>query len=104
MVMHKKPFTVDCDEQLSELFSKQVEERGFTKYRAVEGALRAFIALPKELQVELMNNQISDVSQLIKEKLLDADLLEKMRKLTPEQRNQVVFLAKKAAKIVSPKR
>ena len=104
MAMHKKSFNVDIDDKLSDRFSAQVEERGYTKYRAIEGALRAFIAMPAELQVQLMGNQISDVLQLMKEKLLDADLIQRLEKLTPDQRDQLVLLAKKGAKIASQKK
>lgn len=103
MAMHKKPFTVDVDDDVSEAFSDQIEVRGYIKYRAIEGALRAFMALPPELQVQLMNNNVSDVSHLIKEKLLDADLVSRLGKLTSEQRNQLVALAKEGAKVLSRK-
>ncbi|KKN73481.1 hypothetical protein LCGC14_0400560 [marine sediment metagenome] len=104
MAMHKKPFTVDVDEQLSDAFSAQADERGYTKYRAIEGALRAFIALPAGLQVDLMGNQISDVLTIIKTKLLDADLIDRLESLTPSQRTKLVALAKESAKIISRKK
>lgn len=101
MAMHKKPFTVDINEKVSDAFSAQVEQRGFTKYRAIEGALRAFMVLPADLQVELIGNEIPDVLCLIREKLLDADLISRLGKLAPEQRSQLVALAKEGAKILS---
>jgi len=54
MAMHKKSFNVDVDEELSDGFSAQVDKRGYTKYRAIEGALRAFMSLPPEEQVKWM--------------------------------------------------
>jgi hypothetical protein len=41
----KKAFTVNIDENISKQFSLWVIERGYTKYRAIEGALRAFMSL-----------------------------------------------------------
>jgi len=102
--MHKKSFNVDVDDELSDLFSKQCEERGYTKYRAVEGSLRAWVVLSPDLQVLLMNSQITDVAQLIKDKLLDAELLEKMESLSPGERHQLFSLAKQGAKIISRKK
>jgi len=52
----QKNFNVYVDEKVANAFSEQIDERGYTKYRAVEGALRAFIAIPPEVQVELMSN------------------------------------------------
>jgi len=56
MGMHKKSFSVDVDDGVSDAFSSQVADRGYTKYRAVEGALRAFIAMPPEAQVAFMSD------------------------------------------------
>ncbi len=55
MGMHKNAFTVDVNEELSNSFSSQVEERAYTKYRAIEGALRLFMALDPGRQVALMS-------------------------------------------------
>lgn len=65
MGLNKKSFSVDINEKLSEAFSSQVAERGYTKYRAIEGALRAFMSLPAEEQVRLMTLNLN-VSQIEK--------------------------------------
>jgi len=52
MAMHNKSFNVDVNENLSDEFSNQISERGYTKYRAIEGALRAFMALSPAEQVQ----------------------------------------------------
>lgn len=54
MANERKAFTVEVNSDLSKQFSAQTEQRGYFKYRAIEGALRAFMALPAEEQVSLM--------------------------------------------------
>jgi len=101
--MNKKAFNVDVNLEVAEKFSGQVEDRGYTKYRAVEAALRAFIALPEEAQVKLMSNEMEPEIVLIdtfREKALEYDL----SKLSPAQRVKVISLAKEAAKSVSRKK
>lgn len=76
--MHKKTFTVDVDEELSEAFSKQVDERGYTKYRALEGSIRAFMAIPADIQVKLMSNTKKNIAELIQSSSLSDDQIEKL--------------------------
>ena len=57
MLNNRKAFTVETDIELSEKFSSQVLERGYTKYRAIEGALRLWITLsPTEQNVWIEGN------------------------------------------------
>ena len=44
--MHKKTFTVDVDDEVSEAFSAQVEKRGYTKYRSFAAALKPLTPMP----------------------------------------------------------
>ena len=91
------------DEKIFDEFSKIVDKRGYTKYRAVEAALRAFIALPEEAQVKLMSNEMEPEIVLIdtfREKALEYDL----SKLSPAQRVKVIALVKEAAKSISRKK
>jgi len=72
----QKNFNVYVDEQVATAFSEQVDDRGYTKYRAVEGALRAFMGLSPEVQVDLMSNADSKVTQLLEKSyhLSDAEI------------------------------
>ena len=103
MAMHKKSFNVDVDDVLSEAFSAHVDKSGYTKYRAVEGALRAFMAIPPEAQVALMSNSDNPKDILIKT-FDDISLEEGLKELTPTQRVQILALAKEAAKTLSRKK
>lgn len=104
MVMHKKTFTVDVDDALSEVFSTLCDERGYTKYRALEGAIRAFIALPDEIQVALMKSQNSDVYELLVHGLRDIELIKGLQALTPEQRLILIESSKEVSKRLFPKK
>lgn len=103
MAMHKKTFTVDVDDELSEAFSAQVDVCGYTKYRALEGALRAFMAIPPEAQVALMSNS-SNPKDILIGAFGDISLEEGLNKLSPIQRTQILALAKEAAKTLSRKK
>jgi hypothetical protein len=50
----QKNFSVNINENLSDLFTTQIAERGFTKYRALEGAIRLWLSIPPDEQVKLM--------------------------------------------------
>jgi len=41
--------------EISETFAKHVENKGYNKTRALEGAMRAFMAMPADLQVRFMS-------------------------------------------------
>lgn len=57
----RKAFTVEADEELSKKFSEQVIERGYTKYRAIEGSLRLWLTLTPHEQVELIEDKSKPV-------------------------------------------
>lgn len=103
MAMHKKSFSVDVDDELSKSFSKQVEDRGYTKYRALEAAIRAFLAIPSEAQVSLIENKIS-AKDILLNAFRDMGLEADLQKLPPAQRAQILTIAKEAAKKVSRKK
>jgi len=103
MARVEKSFGVNIEEKLSEAFSAQVDERGYTKYRALEGAIRAFMAIPPEAQVALMSNS-SNPKDILVNVFGDIGLEEGLKKLTPVQRSQILALAKEAAKTLSRKK
>ena len=47
--------------EVSEQFKQQCESRGFTKYRAVEGALRLWVTLDPIKQLELIEGRTTPV-------------------------------------------
>ena len=104
MVMHKKTFTVDVNDELSEAFSTLCDERGYTKYRALEGAIRAFISLPDALQVALMKGNNQNVYKLLVHSLRDIELTKNLQALTSEQTQVLIESAKLVTKRLFPKK
>ena len=99
----KVAFNQDVDEAIAVKFASQVEERGQTKYRAVEGAIRAWLALPKVVQVDLMSNNVN-AQKLLMDTFQDMAITEYLEKLSPAQRNQALALAKEGATKISRKK
>ena len=96
----QKNFNVNVSEKLSDAFSAQVDERGYTKYRAVEGALRAFIALPAELQVQLISNakSESDVYAMLVRGLVETEIAKHLDDLGPAKEKFLALLKQATAK------
>lgn len=97
-------FNVNVDEKIAEMFSTICDERGYTKYRAIEGALRAFISLPDELQVSLMKSTNQDAYKLLVQGLRDIELIKGLQDLTPEQRLILIESSKEVSKRLFPKK
>ena len=49
----RKSFTVEASESISEEFSRLVEREGFKKWKATNGALLAYMALPETIRLFL---------------------------------------------------
>ena len=94
----QKNFNVNVDEKIADEFSKQIDERGYTKYRAIEGAMKAFISFPDELQVALMKSTNQDTYELLVHGLRDIELIKGLQALTPEQRLILIESSKEVSK------
>jgi len=94
----QKNFNVNVDEKIADKFSEQIELRGYTKYRAIEGAMKAFTALPDQLQVALMKSTNQDTYKLLVHGLRDIELIKGLQALTPEQRLILIESAKEVSK------
>jgi len=79
----RKAFTVEIEPGLAQLFTKQVEERGYTKYRAIEGAIRVFTALPPDIQGKLIANSIEDIYPMLVHALVDSEIQQHLDSLGP---------------------
>jgi len=99
----QKNFSCNIEPEVAEAFSAQVDVRGYTKYRAIEGAIRAFLAIPPEAQVALMSNN-ADAKEILLNTFRDLGLQVDLQKLSPAQRTQILTLAKEAAKTISRKK
>ena len=83
----QKNFSVNVNEALSDEFSAQVDDRGYTKYRAIEGALRAFMVLSPDEQVKLMSASNSKSSETTPKNSLHK-ALEMIKEMTEVEKQQ----------------
>ena len=83
----KKPFTVDILEDLSEEFEDFRVNSGFTKWQAITGAIRAYMALPADVQVALNapDMTVTVAGKLIADKICDLERIRLLGKLDPDQ-------------------
>jgi len=103
MLKSKKSFGIEIESQLSDDFQKHCDESGYKKYRAIEGALRAFMVIPPKAQKALMSNT-KDARGLMIKTFADIALEEDLQQVSPNQRNQILALAREAAKALSRKK
>ncbi len=93
MKKEQKNFNVNVDADLSDAFSTQIDQRGFTKYRAIEGALRGFMSLPEHLQVRLIAaSKVDDIKTILVEGLLESEIARHLDKLGPPKAKFLALL------------
>jgi len=100
----EKNITAYINPKVAEAFSEQCEKIGYQKYRAIEGAIKAFISLPDELQVALMKSSNQDTYKLLVQGLRDIELIKGLQALTPEQRLILIESSKEVSKRLFPKK
>lgn len=103
----KKPFTVTIPEGPATAFGDHIERRGYLKWTAILGALRAYMALPPELQVWLNDPTATMTDPEVAEKMCDyfaarrrEDLL---ARLPADQQQMLVELARETAERLEKK-
>lgn len=85
MVRQRKSYAIDAGVEVQEAFSAHIEKRRYTKYRAIEvafrafRAFRAFMALPVDIQVELMYDD--DVGDKALQELIQDTLRAEFRQM-----------------------
>ena len=77
----KKNFNVNVDLEIAESFDEQTAAKGYTKYRAVEGALRLWLTSSPEQQVKVMNGLSITPPETDRVRRI-VELLEEFRRLT----------------------
>jgi hypothetical protein len=95
-----KNFYAEVDSAVNEAFKKQWK-RGQIKNDATTAALRVWIALPRYIQAEIMNNPPKAVYNFLVENLLDAELVKFLRSLSPKERETVIQAVKRTRSKIS---
>jgi len=88
----QKNVNVNIDENLYDEFSTHTDQRGYTKYRAVEGALRVFMALPAEVQTQLISNSKKDIYAMLVRGLVETEISKHLDELGPAKEKFLVLL------------
>ena len=57
---NEERYSGEVQPEISEVFTKHVENKGYNKTRALEGAMRAFMAIPAGLQVKFMSRDAQE--------------------------------------------
>ena len=89
---NQKNFNVNLDADLADSFAEQTDSRGYTKYKALEGAVKAYMALAPELQVRLISCKTGEAYQILIDGLLDAEILKHLEKLGPTREKFLALL------------
>lgn len=100
----EKNISAYIDPKVVEELSNQTDKKGYTKRKAIEGAIKAFISLPDELQVALMKSSNQDTYKLLVQGLRDIELIKGLQSLTPEQRLILIESSKEVSKRLFPKK
>jgi len=67
--INQKNFNVNINEQLSDDFTEQCDSRGYTKYKALEGALRMWLKLSPQEQVRYIEDKTKPSSNDLDEEI-----------------------------------
>ena len=104
MGTNPKSFTVDVPPEVSRAFSDHADEQGYTKWKAVMGALRVYMVLSPDAQVcaNNLNKTLTDLGAVMEKVYRDALLLKFLEALTPEQQAFVIEAARDIAKRLFP--
>lgn len=93
---NSKDFYAEVDTAVNNAIKQQCKKRGQIKNDATTAALRVWLALPRDIQAELMEEPPANVYDFLVGRLLDAATVAFLRSLSPEGRQRVVRVAKQA--------
>jgi hypothetical protein len=93
-------FGAEISDTLADEFLQHCEQKRYLKFGAIEGALRAFMALPAELQVRLMSNKFTgNIYQLLVEGLVDVELARELAKMGSDKQEFLALVRQAKAKV-----
>ena len=100
MAMHSNPFTVDVPDDISSAFTEICERLELTKWKAIAGALKAYLSLEEDAQLYLhrTSTTIEDAKKLISQSFIQAERKRVLGKLSPEQEAYLIEITKKTTK------
>lgn len=87
--------SVDLDAELTELFQTFLRQNGWIQYKVLLAAVRAFIALPSEVCLRVINANSNDLYPILVEGLLGVELrreLDVLDSLGLSEKEFLIFL------------
>jgi len=103
MAIHRKPFNVDIDEGIAESFQKFIDSTGLSKYRVLQAAIRAYLALPPDLQLRLTNPDTDDIYAILVRSIIERETQKHLEELGPAKEEFLLLLKQAKAKVVRKK-
>ncbi|MHC4334605.1 MAG: hypothetical protein ACYSUV_12775 [Planctomycetota bacterium] len=101
---NSKDFYAEVNSSVSDAVKEQCKKRGQIKNDVTTAALRVWMALPRDIQGELIEEPPANVYKFLVERMLDAATLGYLRSLSPEGRQFVVATVREASRKVSRKK
>ena len=101
---NSKDFYAEVESVVANALKGQCKKRGQIKQDAVTAAIRVWLALPRDIQAELIDEPPVNVYEFLVERLLDAATIGFLRTLPPEARQVVFASASKAIRKASGER
>ena len=90
----QKNLNANINAEVFDAFETQKDKYGWNKYRAVEAALKAFMAMPAELQVRIISAEPSNnIYPLLIRGLVDAEIAKHLDNLGPTREKFLALLA-----------
>jgi hypothetical protein len=98
--------SVELDAALHKRFSAHVHTAGDLKYKAIEAAFKAYLALDPSIQAKLQNLEVDETQAkaLIEEFYSDLEMKRALANLTPPQRAELLLNTKQSREKVFRKK
>ena len=100
----KVPLSNDIDEKIFEAFNDSSNKLPGKKYEHIEAALGLFVYLHFKLQMALLDKSSKNLFKTLSEELVNIEIGDYLRSLSPEQKKLVIAQAKEVTKKVSQKK
>jgi hypothetical protein len=94
----KKILSTELTASIADEFTDYISDNRMIKYRALEGSMKLFQAVPLEVQTQAMKEScgVEDVLQLLIDSLLNYEALRLLSALPPQDRLSMIRQLKKA--------
>jgi len=89
-----KAVFANIDKNLAESFDKYIEDRGYTKYRALQTAIKIYMCLPNDVLSACMESNAKDFYRVLLSAIQSRELTRRIQTMTPDQQALMFDLVK----------